>query len=216
MSYYRYIDNGEGPTKLFIGGVHGNEGQTTIKFFQSLKKSDFSDGQIYIYNFDKTRYISTVDKKYYQSKIGKKILNLIKLLKPDFYTELHCYNIENFNKLTSINRIQKIGVPPLIHLGEYVLISSVSPLIRKDYFNRYDVCKTLEFPCIEKLNKDIVDKYNFSFSKSYSLYMYMLKLIAISPDREYFEEKLYNDYRKQADQAIKYASIVFGKGFPPY
>ncbi len=216
MSYYRYIDNGEGPTKLFIGGIHGNEGKTTIKFFQALKRSDFASGQIYIYNFDKTRYISTIDKTYYQSEIGEKILNLITLLNPDFYTELHCYNIENFKKLTSFNRIKKTGVPPLIDLGEYVLVSSVSPLIRKKYFNRYDVCKTLEFPCLEKLNADIVEKYNFSFKNAYSLYMYMLKLIASSPNREYFEEKIYKDYRKQADQAIKYASLVFGEGFPPY
>ena len=31
MSYFRYIDNGEGPTKLFIGGLHGNEGVTSLK-----------------------------------------------------------------------------------------------------------------------------------------------------------------------------------------
>ncbi len=32
MSYFRYVDNGEGPTKLFIGGVHGNEGKTSLNF----------------------------------------------------------------------------------------------------------------------------------------------------------------------------------------
>ena len=32
MSYFRYIDNGEGPTKLFIGGVHGDEGKDVLPF----------------------------------------------------------------------------------------------------------------------------------------------------------------------------------------
>ena len=36
MSYFRYVDNGEGPTKLFIGGVHGNEGKTSLKFIKRL------------------------------------------------------------------------------------------------------------------------------------------------------------------------------------
>ena len=45
MSYFKYIDNGEGPTKLFLGGVHGNEGKTSIKFIKSLKHDDLSCGQ---------------------------------------------------------------------------------------------------------------------------------------------------------------------------
>ena len=40
MSYFRYVDNGEGPTKLFIGGVHGNEGKTSLKAYQQLKSKD--------------------------------------------------------------------------------------------------------------------------------------------------------------------------------
>ena len=42
MSYYRHINNGEGPVKLIIGGIHGNEGQTTINLVKLLKKTDFS------------------------------------------------------------------------------------------------------------------------------------------------------------------------------
>ena len=50
MSYFRYVDNGEGPTKLFIGGVHGNEGKTSLKFIKRLNIDDFSKGQFYFYN----------------------------------------------------------------------------------------------------------------------------------------------------------------------
>ena len=88
MSYFRYIDNGDGPTKLFIGGVHGNEGHTSIKFIKRIKEEDLSAGQFYFYNFDKTPYISTIQKEYYKSDLGQKILGLIEYFEPDFYTEI--------------------------------------------------------------------------------------------------------------------------------
>ena len=159
MSYFRYIDNGEGPVKLFVGGLHGNEGVTSLNFIKRIKEEDLSPGQ---YNFDKTPYISTVDKKYYESEIGLRILDLIEYFNPDFYTELHCYNLKNYDKLTSMERYKKTGIPPLIKLGNHVLVSSVSPLIRMSYFSTETVCKTLEIPCFEKLNSESVEKYNFN------------------------------------------------------
>ena len=86
MSYYRFIDKGKGPTKLFVGGIHGQESKTTINFFKSLSYSDFSNGKTFIYNFDNSDYISTLKKEYYDSKAGKEIISLIKKYKPDFYT----------------------------------------------------------------------------------------------------------------------------------
>ena len=133
MSYFRYIDNGRGPTKLFIGGVHGNEGVTSLKFLRRIGIDDLSPGQFYFYNFDRTKYISTIKKEYYESELGKKILDLICELEPDFYTELHCYNLKNYENLTSMERYRKTGIPPLIKLGNHVLVSSVSPLIRMTY-----------------------------------------------------------------------------------
>jgi hypothetical protein len=32
MSYFRLIEKNKGLTKLFVGGIHGKEGLTTIKF----------------------------------------------------------------------------------------------------------------------------------------------------------------------------------------
>lgn len=216
MAYFRYIDNGEGPTKLIIGGVHGNEGKTAIRFLKSLKRSDFSKGQIYIYNFDRTEYISTIDPSYYESEIGRKILGLIEEIKPDFYIELHCYNIKNFKKLTSMERFDKTGVPPLLDLGEYVLLSSVSPLIRTKYFPRKTICQTLEFPCLDKLTPEICKEYDFDFDRSYEVYDKILKMLAIAPSRRYYEIEIMRDYMKQAILAIKYAKLIFGKNFPPY
>ncbi|MDO5848555.1 MAG: DUF2119 domain-containing protein [Methanobrevibacter sp.] len=216
MAYFRYIDNGEGPTKLFIGGLHGNEGRTAIKFLKSLKKSDFSNGQIYIYNFDKTKYISTIDSRYYESDIGKRVLGLIEEIKPDFYIELHCYNIKNFEKLTSMERFDETGVPPLLDLGSYVLLSSVSPLIRTKYFSRKVICQTLEFPCLDKLNSEVCEEYGFDLKESMEVYNKILKMLAIAPSRAYYEKEIMKDYLEQAKLAIKYAKLIFGKNFPPY
>lgn len=216
MSYFRYIDNGEGPTKLFIGGVHGNEGKTSLKFIERIREDDLSSGQFYFYNFDKTPYISTIKKEYYDSEIGQKILNLIEYFEPDFYTELHCYNLKNYDKLTSMDRYKKTGIPPLIKLGNHVLVSSVSPLIRMTYFSTETVCKTLEFPCIEKLTPEITEEFGFDKSKAIKSYENLLRLILKSPSRDYFEREMMKHYADQVYLAMDYAKKVFGEDFPPY
>lgn len=218
MTYFKHIDNGEGPTKLFIGGVHGNEGKTSIKIINRLKKEDFANGQIYIYNFDPSPYISTIDKKYYESEMGQKIISLIEEYKPDFYTELHCYNIEHFKRLTSLSRFDSTGVPPLIDCGEYVLISSVSPLIRIKYFTKETICKTLEIPCLhneEKLN-NAINNYGFDVNKSINRYMDLLYLITASTTRKDFTERISKYYPSQVDLAKEYVKKIFGEFFPPF
>lgn len=216
MSYFRYVDNGEGPTKLFIGGVHGNEGKTSLKFIKRLNIDDFSKGQFYFYNFDKTPYISTIKKEYYKSEIGLKVLDLIEYFEPDFYTELHCYDLAHFDRLTSMERYTKTGIPPLIDLGNHVLVSSVSPLIRMTYFSTDTVCKTLEFPCVEKLSAEKEEKYNFNKKSAVETYEKLLNLIVRAPDREYFEKEMLKNYYNQVALAVDYAKKVFGPEFPPY
>jgi hypothetical protein len=216
MSYFRYIDNGKGPTKLFIGGVHGNEGRTSLEFLKRIDIDDLSCGQFYFYNFDKTPYISTIKKEYYESELGGRILDLIKYFEPDFYTELHCYDLKNYEKLTSMERYKKTGIPPLIKLGNHVLVSSVSPLIRMTYFSTDTVCKTLEFPCFEKLTPEISEKYDFNMDLAFETYENLLKLILSSPSRKHFEAEMMIRYKDQVMTAMRYAEKVFGKDFPPY
>jgi hypothetical protein len=216
MSYFKYIDNGRGPTKLFLGGVHGNEGKTSIKFIKSIKQDDLSCGQFYFYNFDKTEYISTLKKEYYESDLGQRILKLIKYFEPDFYTELHCYNLKNYDRLTSMERYRKTGVPPLIPAGNHVLVSSVSPLIRMTYFSTDTVCKTLEFPCCEKLDSDVMEKFNFDKKLAIEKYMDLLTLITKCETRIDFENVMMERYKPQVKLAMNYAKKVFGEDFPPY
>ena len=221
MSYFRYIDNGEGPTKLFIGGVHGDEGKDVLPLIKLLSNDDFSSGQIYIYNFDKTHYISTIHREFYQSEQGKRILDLIDYYKPDFYTELHSYNIKHFKKLTSLERLDNQGIPPLIDCGQYVLCSSVSPLIRRNHFTKENICQTLEFPSFRgedlKLSDDeLFKKYDYDYNLSVKEYMSFLRLITLSKNRNDFEKRVLKDYKKQADLALKYVKIIYGLDFPRY
>ena len=216
MSYFKYIDNGRGPTKLFLGGVHGNEGKTSIKFIKLIKQEDLSCGQYYFYNFDQTEYISTLKKEYYESDLGQKILKLIKYFEPDFYTELHCFNLKNYNKLTSMERYKKTGVPPLIPAGNHVLVSSVSPLIRMTYFSTDTVCKTLEFPCCEKLTPEVMEEFSFDKKLAVDRYMDLLRLITKSESRKDFENAILKKYEYQVKLAMDYAKKVFGEDFPPY
>ncbi len=216
MSFFKYIDNGKGPTKLFLGGVHGNEGKTSIKFIKKLKQEDLSSGQFYFYNFDKTKYISTIKKEYYESDLGQRILKLINYFEPDFYTELHCFDLSHYDKLTSMDRYKRTGVPPLIPAGNHVLVSSVSPLIRMTYFSTDTVCKTLEFPCIEKLTPEIIEKYDFNKELAVGRYMDLLRLITKCETRMDFENAMMNKYKSQVKLAMDYAKKVFGEDFPPY
>ena len=216
MSYFRYIDNGDGPTKLFIGGVHGNEGVTSLKFLKRINLEDLSAGQFYFYNFDRTEYISTIKKEYYESELGSRILDLITNFEPDFYTELHCYDLRNYDRLTSMERYRKTGIPPLIKLGNHILVSSVSPLIRMTYFSTDTVCKTLEFPCFEKVTPEIAEKYDFNQDLAVETYENLLKLILSSPSRQHFESEMMKKHKEQVMLAMKYAEKVFGKDFPPY
>ena len=221
MSYFRYIDNGEGPTKLFIGGVHGDEGKDVLPLIKLLSNEDFSSGQIYIYNFDKTPYISTIHKEFYQSEQGKKILDLIDYYKPDFYTELHSYNIKHFKKLTSLERLDSQGIPPLIDCGQYVLCSSVSPLIRRKHFAKENICQTLEFPSfrgedLKLSDEELLEKYDYDYGASVEEYMSFLRLITLSRNRDDFEKRVLKDYKKQADLALKYVKIIYGLDFPRY
>jgi hypothetical protein len=115
-----------------------------------------------------------------------------------------------------MERYNRTGIPPLIKLGNHVLVSSVSPLIRMTYFSTDTVCKTLEFPCIEKLTPDVVKEFGFDKKLAVESYENLLKLILKSPSRQYFEREMLVWYKDQVDLAVQYAQMVFGDDFPPY
>ena len=202
MVFKKVIDKGNGPVRLFIGGVHGKEGLTTIDALSQISEDNIKNGDLTMYNFDKSPYISTLDRHYYGSERGKKIVSIIRSLKPEMYVELHCYNSNSFEKLTDLNRKERTGVPPLIHLEKGVLIGSISPYIRTSLFKEWDVCITLEIPC----------KYS---KKAFDVYLKVMKAVAGSKDKYELLDKVRVDYPEQVEIAAKYAIELYGDGYPP-
>lgn len=202
MCYFKEIFDGEGPKRLFIGGVHGHEGITTIKVLSKISEDEVNTGTLTIYNFDESPYISTLNRHYYSSNRGEKILKIIRNLEPEMYVELHCYNSDSFYKLTDLNRKERTGVPPLIHLEKGVLIGSIAPAIRTSLFDEWDVCITLEIPC--KASKEAMN-----------VYLKIIKAVASSKDKHELLDKLKKDYPQQIDTAARYAVELFWEGYPP-
>jgi hypothetical protein len=196
--FSRTIKKGNGPTRIFIGGVHGKEGLTTLNLIKHLNDDDVNEGKLLLYNCPETPYISTLDPLYYHTPMGIKILNLIKNHKPDIYVELHCYKPESYLKLIDIERQKRIGVPPFIELEHGVLISSVAPYLRTKFFKRDDVCITLEMPCRPT-------------ETSTNIYFEVMKAIAGSSNRAEFEDKLKIKYPLQVIRAQRYAAEFFGE-----
>ncbi len=196
--FSREIVKGVGPTRIFIGGVHGKEGLTTINLIKKLKDDDVDDGKLLLYNCPESKYISTLDPHYYQSTMGKEILKIINTYKPTIYVELHCYKPESYLKLIDHDRKKRAGVPPLIELAHGVLISSVAPYLRTEVFKREDVCITLEMPCRPT-------------EKSAHIYLDVMKAIAGSNNRSDLEDKLKINYPSQVKTAQRYAAEFFGE-----
>lgn len=146
-SFSRAFTKGSGPSRLFIGGVHGKEGKTTYQALQNLDERSINSGKLYLYNFPPGPYISTLERRYYDTSTGRRILDLIKKIQPTIYLELHCYHEKNRSKLIHHHRKTEIGVPPLVELDKGVLIGSVSPIIRSVFFEKYDFPFLLEIPC---------------------------------------------------------------------
>ncbi len=192
MSFSRIIDRGKGPTRLFIGGVHGKEGLTTIKILKYFSGTSIKDGKLVLHNFGESSYVSTLEKRYYTSNVGKKVLSLIKEYNPEIYLELHSYKPESYHKLTAEDRREETGVPPLIELEEGILMGSISPLIRITFFHKHDFPFILEIPSNPS-------------KKSLKVCLEILNLVAGSRDRNEILEKLGRKY----PSAVKKARIYF-------
>lgn len=198
MVFSRTFKKGDGPTRIFVGGVHGKEGLTTITPLKCLNKDDLVDGNLILYNYDESRYISTLDPLYYSSPMGEKILKLIKTYEPEIYVELHCYKPESYYRLVDRDRKKRAGVPPLIEMEKGVLMSSVAPYLRTNFFERNDICITLEMPC--NPSREVC-----------KVYLELMKAIAGSRNRKELEDKLKIKYPSQVLRAQRYAAEFFGE-----
>jgi hypothetical protein len=191
MVFSRIIDRGDGPKRLFIGGVHGKEGITTIKALKMVSTKEVQEGKLLMYNCPPSSYISTLNKSYYHSRTGKNILAMIHEYEPEIYLELHCYKNTSYDDLTHPDRRYKSGVPPLIELEEKVLIGSISPLIRIGFFHKYDFSFILEMPCDPP-------------KKTLEVYVEIMNMVASSRNRFEILNKLKAKYPSAVEKALKY------------
>ena len=168
MKLYRFPGSGGsgGASKLFVGGLHGNEGVYTAPILETLASeaevelesevevdgNDNNSDVIIVPSLTMGgRYIGVLSKGYYQSREGMILTGLIKRYKPSFYFELHAYGESSYPRLTNPEREKIEGVPPFVDLDDHthnhnhILLGSIAPVLRK-LFSTRDFCLTIELP----------------------------------------------------------------------
>jgi hypothetical protein len=189
--FSKTINHGPRPSRLFVGGIHGKEGYTTILAMKRFEEKNVKQGRLKMCNFPESPYISTLDREYFDSKQGRSLLSLIKSINPTIYLELHCYHRKSHPRLTSEYRKEKSGVPSLLELDEGVLIGSISPIIRSAFFKKYDFPFILEIPC----HPD---------ERSLQVYLDLVNIAASSDDRFQILEKIGVKYPQQVAMLRRY------------
>jgi len=189
--YSHYINKGQRPSRLFVGGVHGKEGQTTIKALKRFDEGSIKNGKLFLCNFPESPYISTLKREYYDNTRGLELLSLIKKIKPKIYLELHCYRKKSHFQLTREDRKTINGVPSLVELDKGILMGSISPIIRSLFFKQHDFPFILEIPC----NPD---------KGALKVYLNVMKIAAGSDDRFEILKKLELNYPQQVKKLHRY------------
>jgi len=191
VDFFKEIGVKEGTSRLFVGGLHGKEGLSTIHAFKNIKNINITEGTLVLCNLPPSPYISTLDPLYYLSLNGGKLLDLIINYQPEIYLELHCYHHEKGSKLTFHNRKDIFGVPALVELENRVLMGSVSPLIRSVFFDLHDFPFILEMPCDPPI-------------ESLEVCQEIMEIVANSSNRLEIMEKIGNIYPHQVERLDSY------------
>ena len=174
--------------RLFAGGLHGDEWISTSPRLERLTPPG-TGSLLVMPKVSERSYLSTLDKDYY-TEYAPHLLDAIITYKPTIYLELHSYSDENISTLTSIERLENQGVPAYIELESGILMGSVSPHIRKEYFSPYDLCVSFEMP------------KNHSEQSLYTI-DHLLYMVKECNSRDGFVQYMKQVYPKQASIAIK-------------
>jgi len=195
MKLYRSIAPEKGPTKLFVGGMHGNEGLYTAPILERLAYDEVYAGEAIIVPslVKNSKYIGVLSEEYYRSEAGMRLLQLIQEYKPSFYFELHAYETQSYSRLTDPERVKKIGVPPFVDLGDGILIGSIAPILRRE-FTVNDFCMTIELPKRKSESNAIKEKV-----------LEILRIALTKTDRE----ELMREFRAKYPAQVKIAEELF-------
>ncbi|MBN1454885.1 MAG: DUF2119 family protein [Methanomicrobia archaeon] len=186
-----------GPTRLVIGGLHGDEGLFTTPFIERLATAELTAGDAILVPslVADGRYIGVLSEEYYKSAAGKLLLRLIHRYRPSFYFELHAYGQQSYERLTDPERVHKIGVPHFIELGNGILIGSIAPLLRRR-FTSEDFCMTIEIP-----------KWTSEDELVSESVLELLRIALASRDRA----ALMQTYRARYPTQVKHAEELFNR-----
>jgi hypothetical protein len=132
------------PLRLFVAGLHGDEWETTSALLEQLSPPE--TGTLLIMpKVSDNEYLSTLDRDYYTT-YAPHLREAIVTYKPPIYLELHCYSKESYAALIGDGRFERYGVPAYIEIEAGILMGSVSPRVRTDYFMPDNLCVSFEMP----------------------------------------------------------------------
>ena len=186
-----------GPTRLVIGGLHGDEGMFTAPIIERLVTEELATGEAILVPslVECGNYIGVLSEEYYESAAGQLLLRLIRRYNPAFYFELHAYRQQSYERLTDPGRVQKIGVPHFVELGNGILIGSIAPLLRRR-FTIDDFCMTIEVPKWKAEEEQISESV-----------LELLRIALASRDRA----ALMQTYRARYPAQVKEAEALFNR-----
>ncbi len=197
MKIYRCVSGNSKVVKLIVGGLHGNEGRIIGPILERLKHMNLKvNGEVILIpriSYGE-KYISTLSRKYYRTKAGRKLLKLVEVFKPNIYVEIHCYRRSAYEKLVDPFRRFSMGIPPLLSLDDGVLIGAALPQLFKTHM--FDLGLVIEKTCKRGGEETILS---------------ILKIIVeIS---EYLEilSKLSLKYPQQISKIVAYHSLIKSK-----
>ncbi|AGB49889.1 hypothetical protein Metho_1700 [Methanomethylovorans hollandica DSM 15978] len=186
---YKMLGDGD-PIRLFVGGLHGNEWMDTSDILEGLTPPAVGSLAI-IPIICKEKYVSTLEESYYRT-LGRPIIQAVEALRPSIYIEFHSYSKQNQKLLTGADRIHKTGVPAYSQLDNDVLLGSVSPVIRKDYFPAESLCLSFEIQKENRISKDYGSKIAEKMKECLSKEHFIEQLTKRYPEQT---KKVMEDYR---------------------
>jgi len=127
---FHLVSSRPGPRRLMIGGIHGRERNTTSPILRALvDEGEPISGMVVVVPClcsAGSKHVSTLRRAYYETEEGRRMIALIGEVKPQIYVELHCYRPTAYTALTVNERRIRKGVPPLVDLGNGLLMGSTS------------------------------------------------------------------------------------------
>lgn len=148
VKVYELASSREGPVRLYVGGLHGREGRVTAPILKALlSEPPPPTGRLVVVPalcFGK-KHVSTLSDAYYRTEEGIKLLSLLYAYSPHMYVELHCYRASAYELLTNPSIRARRGVPPLLDVGNGVLLGAAPPKLYAKF--NLPLSIVIEVPC---------------------------------------------------------------------